>query len=94
MLAQNKIGPMDAERLNNHLNEIYAEALRVDLGGDLDQTGEQLKALAGAVARMDAYVRHLRGKWYPGCDDGPTIEYKPHYETRNAARVVQRGGGR
>ena len=87
MHPKNKITPIDRERLDGEIHSIYAEALKIELA-DLDQTARQLKNLAAAVEKMAGHVAALRGKWFPGCntDDGPVIQYKPKYETREEVR--------
>jgi hypothetical protein len=85
MHEKNKITEHDRERLDGELNAVHLAALQVELK-DLDDTSRQHKALAAAVDSMSGHVAHLRHKWHAGADDGPVIQYKPKYETREEAR--------
>ena len=82
MHRHNAIDDLARERLSNHLNEIYRDALQVQIGEDLDAIAGQLETVARSVQSMGRYIKQLRGKWYPGADDGAPITYRPAIETR------------
>jgi len=85
MHPKNKISEHDRERLDSELNQIFLAALQIELA-DLDQTARQLKNLAQTVDAMSGHVQALRGKWYPGADDAPGVNYRPAYEIRKEIR--------
>ncbi len=92
MHRHNEITDHVKERLFDMRDRIYRDVLAVEVGADLDVMAGQLKTAAASIDGMQQYIRQLRGKWYPGCDDGaPVIQYRPQIETRT--REAGHGAG-